>query len=406
MEYGTFEGRIPEGEYGAGEVTIWDAGSFELEKWREGEEVIVTLNGEKHGTNKYALIHTGKDSSENNWLIHLMAPAGRTKKTRTVVGSGRGRQRAVMLATLGTEGQLDPDEDWAFEMKWDGIRALVEVSNGEVRLTSRNGTDLTATYPELRAIGTAVKSDAVLDGEIVALDKRGRPDFGLLQQRMNLTKESEVAAARAKTPVCIMLFDVLELNGEPMVKKTYSTRRAALDKAVKAGKIVQVPPAFEGDETAAMQSSRELGLEGVMAKRTDSLYLPGKRSSSWIKLKHHRSQEVVVAGWRPGSGRRADTIGSLLLAVPHDDGLHYVGRVGTGFGDRELERITSKLASMSRKTNPMLDVPAADAKDAHWVRPSLVGEVEFAEWTATGRLRQPSWRGWRTDKKPADVRVE
>ena len=155
-----------------------------------------------------------------------------------------------------------------------------------------------------------------------------------------------------------------------------------------------------------MRASLELGLEGIVAKKVDSTYLAGKRGSAWVKIKHHRTQEVVVAGWKPGSGRRSGTVGSLLLGVPDGDGLRFVGKVGTGFRDAELDAIAKRLASMERKTSPFDDVPSADARDAHWVRPSLVGEVEFAEWTATGRLRQPSWRGWRTDKKPADVRVE
>jgi len=416
LEYGTFEGDIPEGEYGAGHVEIWDAGTYELEKWREGEEVIATLHGEKHGTHRYALIHTGGfgrgAKAQNNWLIHLMKdeakPEGRVKKPRTVVGSGRGKKasHAAMLATLGAPGSLDKDDDWAFEMKWDGIRAIVDIRDGEATLTSRNGNNLTAAYPELAILGRSVDGDAVLDGEIVALDAKGRPDFGRLQQRMNLSKESDVEAARKKVGVSIVLFDVLEHAGESLVKRSYAERRHVLESAVRESKLVRVPGAFEGDEEAAMRSSLELGLEGIVAKKVDSIYLPGKRASAWVKIKHHRTQEVVVAGWKPGSGRRSGTVGSLLLGVPDGDGLRFVGKVGTGFRDAELDAIAKRLGSLERKTSPFGDVPAADARDAHWVRPSLVGEVEFAEWTATGRLRQPSWRGWRTDKKPADVRVE
>ena len=415
LEYGTFEGEIPEGEYGAGHVEIWDAGTYELEKWREGEEVIATLHGEKHGTHKYALIHTGgfgKGDGKNNWLIHLMKddarPAGRTRKPRTVVGSGRGKKasHAAMLATLGSPGSLSEDDEWVFEMKWDGIRAIVDIRDGEATLTSRNGNNLTAAYPELAVLGRSVDGDAVLDGEIVAFDSTGRPDFGRLQQRMNLSKSADVEAARTKVGVSIVLFDALELNDESLVKRPYTERREALVAAVRESKLVRVPGAFEGDEQAAMRSSLELGLEGVVAKKADSTYLAGKRGSAWVKLKHHRTQEVVVVGWKPGSGRRAGTIGSLLLAIPDDEGLRFVGKVGTGFRDADLDAIGRRLASIERKTSPLDEVPAVDARDAHWVRPSLVGEVEFAEWTATGRLRQPSWRGWRVDKKPDDVRVE
>jgi bifunctional non-homologous end joining protein LigD len=407
LEYGTFEGTIPKDEYGGGVVTIWDAGTYELEKWRDGKEVIATLHGEKHGVNKYALIHTG----DNNWLIHLMKPgsATREKKQRTVVGSGRGKAKATiapMLATLGAPGELSADDDWAFEMKWDGIRAVAAITGGEVTLASRNGNDLTASYPELQGLAAAVDGDAVIDGEIVALDAKGRPSFGRLQQRMNLSKPTEVEAARDKAPVHFMAFDLLQFEGDSLVKKHYDERRALLQQHVRSKGVSQVPPAFDGDEHAAMASSRELGLEGILAKKRDSTYLPGKRSHSWVKLKHHRAQEVVVVGWTGGKGARAGRVGALLLGIPGEEGLDYVGKVGTGFGDRELDAMQARFARLERMTSPLDGVPQADASGAHWIRPSLVGEVEFTEWTATGRLRHPAWRGWRTDKKPADVRRE
>ena len=410
LEYGTFEGTIPKDEYGGGVVTIWDAGTYELEKWRDGKEVIATLHGEKHGTHKYALIHTGGfgrgEKAENNWLIHLMKTDDVPKKARRSIGTPRSKTIAPMLASSGTEGELSADDDWAFEMKWDGIRAIATVTGGEVTLTSRNGNDLTATYPELQSIAAAVDGDAVIDGEIVALDPKGRPNFGRLQERMNLSKAGEVEKARKKTKVFFMAFDLLEFDGESFTKRHYDDRRALLEKHVRTKGEVQVPPAFDGDEEAAMRSSRELGLEGVMAKKRDSTYLPGKRSRSWMKLKHHRSQEVIVGGWREGKGARAGRIGALLLGIPGHDGIEFVGKVGTGFGDKELDAMLARFAKMERATSPLEGVPSVDARGAHWIRPSLVGEVEFAEWTATGRLRQPSWRGWRTDKKPSEVRRE
>ena len=410
LEYGTFEGTIPAGEYGGGVVTIWDAGTYELEKWRDGEEVIATLHGEKNGTHKYALIHTtGFGKGENNWLIHLMKDDAKTpaKKQRKTVGTGRQRAAsalAPMLATLGASGELDPDGGWAYEMKWDGIRAIATIRDGAVALSSRNGIDLTATYPELGVLGAL--DDCTLDGEIVALDAKGRPSFGRLQERMNLSRADDVEKARAKTGVVFMAFDLLESAGRSLLKKPYHERRKQLLATVKPTGVVQVPPAFEGDEVAAMTSSLELGLEGVVAKKVDSTYLPGRRSRAWMKLKHHRSQEVVIGGWRPGKGARANRVGSLLLGIPGKDGLEYVGRVGTGIGDAELDAMLERFSRLERATSPLVGVPREDASDAHWIRPSLVGEVEFAEWTATKRLRQPSWRGWRTDKKPAEVRVE
>ena len=259
--------------------------------------------------------------------------------------------------------------------------------------------------PRSHACGSSESAGSAA-GEIVALDTKGRPSFGRLQERMNLAKPAEVEAARAKAAVHFMAFDLLELGGDSVVKKHYDERRRLLAKHVRSAGEVQVPPAFDGDEDAAMRSSRELGLEGVMAKKVDSTYLPGKRSRSWIKLKHHRSQEVVVGGWTEGKGGRAGRIGALLLGIPGDDGLEYVGKVGTGFGGKELDAMAARFAKLERATSPLEGVPEVEAKAAHWIRASLVGEVEFAEWTATGRLRQPSWRGWRTDKKPADVRRE
>ncbi|MDQ1570324.1 MAG: bifunctional non-ous end joining protein LigD [Actinomycetota bacterium] len=325
-------------------------------------------------------------------------------------------QKAIspMLATLGTVGDVTVDDDdeigagdvtseWAFEMKWDGIRAIATVSGGEVTFTTRNGIDVTPTYPDLAELAERVNGDAVLDGEIVALNQAGRPDFGLLQKRMKLTRKADVDPAARATPVHYMLFDILSAGSESTIGKTYDDRRALLEHLVASKGRIHVPPAFDGDLGAAIASSLQLGLEGVMAKRRDSTYSPGRRSRAWIKIKHHKTQEVVIGGWRPGKGRRAATVGSLLMGVPTDGRLRYVGRVGTGFGERELEELTGRLAKLERKTSPFDDVPRADASDARWITPSLVGEVEFAEWTPTEKLRQPSWRGWRTDKAPSDV---
>jgi bifunctional non-homologous end joining protein LigD len=418
LEYGTFEGTIPKDEYGGGVVTIWDAGTYQLEKWREGKEVIVTLHGEKHGTQKYAIIHTGgRDGrGENNWLIHRMrthaadgdAMAARAPRKAPEEAPTEHDRRAIspMLATLGSETSLDPAVDWAFEMKWDGIRAIAEVDGGMLRLLTRNGNDVTAAYPELAEITDAVAAPAVLDGEIVAMDSRGRPDFGRLQNRMNLTKRADIERAVRDYPVHLLLFDMLEYDGERLLRLTYDERRARLIEVVRPTKRVQVPPAFDGSLDTAVRTSAELGLEGVMAKDRRSSYLVGRRSPSWVKIKHHLMQEVVVAGWKPGQGRRSDTVGSLLLGVPDVDGLRYVGKVGTGFSDKELDSITARLRSMEVAESPLHGIPRPDARNARWVTPELVAEVEFGEWTHTGRLRQPSWRGWRPDKNPDDVSIE
>ncbi len=428
LEYGAFEGDIPHGEYGAGHVDIWDAGDYDVEKWRDGKEVIVTLHGSHggglDGDRRFALIHTGGEGkADQNWLIHLMKPAdandGRATDARAKTAAAEAKRDAAtpaprasastiapMLATLGSPADIFDESEWAFEMKWDGIRAIATVDGSGLHLTSRNGIDQTVSYPELQQLVDLVGDhEAVLDGEVVTLDHRGRPDFGLLQTRMKLTRPHDVEAAAKRAPAHFMLFDLLELDGTTLVKQPYDERRDALQKLVRPPResSIQVPPAFAGDLAHAVASSKELGLEGVMAKKRDGTYTPGRRSRVWIKIKNHRDLEVVIVGWRPGNGRRADTVGSLLLGFPDGDALRYVGRVGTGFSDAELDELMRLLRPRARKTSPVTDVPAVDARDAHWVRPDLVGEVEFAEWTPTRRLRQPSWRGLRPDKAVADI---
>jgi bifunctional non-homologous end joining protein LigD len=440
LDYGSFEGRIPRGEYGAGTVTIWDAGSYVTEKWRD-DEIIVTLSGRAGGglgdRAKIALIRTGAGNDPKNWLMHRMALEGtytadghesparnqddssgavdvptRTESTRRrVSGSsqGSGRLPSPMLATRGTIADLD-DGDWAFEMKWDGIRCLARVEGGEVSLGSRNGLDLTATFPDVAAaLAEAFPEDVVLDAEIVALTG-GRPDFSLLQNRLGVTKEGDVSRVAARIPATAMVFDVVERGGADVSALTYAQRREILDElaSVRSGTTsgkapVQIPPAFDGDVEHAVSTSKRLGLEGVVAKRTDSPYRPGRRSRDWIKLPHERTQEVVIIGWRPGNNALADSLGSVLVAVPGVDGeLAYAGRVGTGFSDSARRRLRGQLDARARKT-PAVEVPRPDANDAEWVRADLVGEVTFADWTAGGRLRHPVWRGLRTDKVPSDV---
>ncbi len=302
-------------------------------------------------------------------------------------------------------------------MKWDGFRVIAQVTgtadDASVRLVSRSGKDMTLTYPELQDLAVRVPAadlPVVVDGEIVALDARGRPSFRRLQQRANLTKAGDVAAARAKVGVELMLFDVLSVGGRSLVRRTYDERREILEDLVDGSGTVHVPPAFDGDLAGAVATSRRLRLEGVVAKRRTSTYTAGRRSRSWIKVKHSHTQEVVVIGWRPGHGDRSHLVGSLLLAVPDDEGLRYVGRVGSGFTEKDRRDLVVRLGRIERVTNPALDVPDADASDARWVTPHLVGEVDYADWTSApegdGKLRHAVWRGWRPDKSPGDVRRE
>jgi bifunctional non-homologous end joining protein LigD len=311
-----------------------------------------------------------------------------------------------MLATAGELPSAADEEAWAFEMKWDGVRAVVYV-DGVVRVLTRNDREVAATYPELGGLADALSGrPLVLDGEIVALDEAGRPSFGQLQARMHVQRPS--TALLAQVPVSLLVFDVLHTGGEPQISRTYDQRRAVLDDLGLVGPSWATPPAFEGDGAAAMAASRAQGLEGVIAKRRTSAYLPGRRSRDWVKVKHILMQEVVVGGWSPGEGRRAGGLGSLLLGVPDDDGrLVYAGHVGTGFSDRVLADLMARLTRLEQLTPPFADeVPRAHARGARWVQPLMVGEVAFSEWTRDGRMRHPTWRGLRPDKEPGEVRRE
>lgn len=309
-----------------------------------------------------------------------------------------------MLASPGELPAAGDESRWSFEMKWDGVRAVVYVEAGVARVLTRNDRDVTATYPELSALGASLGgTDVVLDGEIVALDSAGRPSFGELQQRMHV--KAPGSALRRRVPVTFLAFDVLHTDGRSLLRASYDERRTALSGLGLDGPHWATPPAFEGDGAAALAASQAQGLEGVIAKRRDSAYEPGRRSRAWVKVKHLRMQEVVVGGWRGGEGRRAGGIGSLLLGVPDDEGaLRYAGHVGTGFTARMLDDLAARMKPLARTTSPFADdVPRAHARDAHWVSPRLVGEVIFTEWTRDGRLRHPSWRGLRADKDPAEV---
>ncbi|MEP6852935.1 MAG: non-homologous end-joining DNA ligase [bacterium] len=310
---------------------------------------------------------------------------------------------APMLATPGTLPPAGQDGQWAFEMKWDGVRAVVYLARGKVEIRSRIGRDVTVSYPELRGLADAV-GDAVLDGEIVALDDSGVPSFGVLQQRMHVADAKEARRLAGAVPAVFLAFDVLGVGGETVLQRPWSDRRELLDQIGLSGGAWQTPPVFHGGGAEALAASRAQRLEGVVAKRTAAPYQPGARSRDWVKVKHIRMQEVVVGGWKRGQGRRSGTVGSLLIGVPGSGGLQYAGHVGTGFSDAALGRLSRQLAELAREESPFVTAMArADTRDAHWVEPVLVGEVAFTEWTSDGRLRHPAWRGLRSDKRPGDV---
>ncbi|WP_454560813.1 ATP-dependent DNA ligase [Mycobacterium haemophilum] len=379
LDYATFEGEIPKGEYGAGKVIVWDSGTYDTEKFRDSAEkgeVIVTLHGSRI-TGRYALIQTDGDQ----WLAHRM-------KDQKVFAFD---EIAPMLATHGSVATLKAGQ-WAFEGKWDGYRLLIEADHGTVRLRSRSGRDVTAEYSQLRSLAADLtEHHVVLDGELVALNKSGVPSFNEMQNRNHATR------------IEFWAFDLLYLDGRSLLRARYLDRRKLLETLATASSLI-VPELLPGDGAEALEYSRKHGWEGVVAKRRDSSYQPGRRSASWVKDKHWKTQEVVIGGWRAGEGGRSSGIGALLMGIPAAGGLHFAGRVGTGFTGRDLTNLKKMLAPLRSDRSPFDDsLPARDARGVTFVTPVLVGEVRYSGWTADNRLRQTSWRGLRPDKQPSEV---
>lgn len=314
---------------------------------------------------------------------------------------------AGLRPMLAVSGQLPSDDaGWAYEMKWDGLRALAFAQDGSTRLTSRTARDISHAYPELAGLAAATgASQAVLDGEIVAFGDGGWPDFEALQQRMNIGSVAQARVLASHVPVSYLAFDLLWLNGGSLLDQPYAKRRELLDSLGLQSGNWQVPPSFTGESGADIQAvSRQNHLEGIMAKRVQSRYEPGRRSPAWRKIKNVRRQEVVVGGWKPGEGGRAGWIGSLLVGVYSGGDLIYCGHVGTGFTQQTLRMLGERLAPLRRDTSPFATaVPPEDARPARWVEPVLVAEVTFAEWTRSGHLRAPAYKGLRDDKDPTEV---
>ena len=311
-----------------------------------------------------------------------------------------------MLAATGTPQDISPDHVWRFEGKWDGIRAVATVGPAGLTLHSRAGNDFTRSYPEVAELVDLLDGHtAVLDGEIVVLDDNGVTSFSRLQQRMNLAGARDIARMRREMPVQFWLFEVLWLDGVSLLRKKYDDRRRVLQALPLSGEVCHLPEQLPGSVDDALQGSVDRKWEGIVAKRADSQYLPGRRSRTWFKMKNFRTREVVLVGWRPGAGRRAGGLGSLLVAVPDDSGgLRYAGKVGTGFTDVVLDQLMAAVKPLRRRSSAVADsVPREDSVDAVWIEPTLVGEVRFADWTSERRLRAASWRGLRPDKTVADI---
>jgi bifunctional non-homologous end joining protein LigD len=313
-----------------------------------------------------------------------------------------------MLATLASRPPAGPG--WAWELKWDGIRALALVQGGTVRLWTRNGNEVTSRYPELAPLAAAIGGhDAFLDGEIVTFDAQGRPSFERLQRRMHVQDAHEIRRLELEVPAVLIVFDLLWLDGHLTTSLPYSDRRRLLTGLVHDGETWRVPGHEVGDGETTIAISRQFALEGVVAKRLDSAYEPGRRSSAWVKVKNQLRQEFVVGGWVAGKGARSTTFGALLVGYYDDSGaLRYAGRVGTGFTETALDRIQRALAPIGRATSPFAEPleRRGALHEVHFVEPRLVAEVRFTEWTSVGRIRHPAFLGLRTDKAPEAVTRE
>lgn len=388
LEYLEFEGEIPEGEYGAGTMAVWDSGTYEPEKVRD-DEVIAVFHGDRV-EGRYALFRTRGD----DWMIHRMdPPAPGVEPMPERIEPMRART-----------GKLPPDdESWGYEVKWDGVRAVAYVDRGHLELIGRNGTDFTRRYPELRGLGGALGAvRAILDGEVVAFDDEGRPSFERLQTRMHVADERAAKRRAREVPAVYVAFDLLWLDGHRTTGLPYRERRRLLGELGLEGPNWRVPAHHEGDGEALLAATAEQGLEGIVAKRLDSVYEPGRRSGAWLKVKNVGRQEVVVGGWSPGEGGRAGSLGALCVGVHDDEGaLRYVGKVGTGFDAGWLDRLQRELEPLRRETSPFEG--RQPPRGTVFVEPRLVAEVEFREWTRSGTLRAPSFKGLRDDKDPREV---
>ena len=389
LDYATFSGEIPKGNYGAGTVEIWDSGTYELVEEKRDGGLTVRLHGSRlEGT--WTLVPAHLDGNEKNWLLIR-------KRDDASAAVEPARTYAPMLATPADE--LPAGGDWVYEVKWDGYRALGYVRAGDARLVSRNGNDLTARFPAVaKALAKAARSpECVVDGEVCALDEHGRPSFSAMQQ------------GKQGTPLVYEVFDVLEIDGRPVVDLPLVERRERLEALLDAGvRNVQVSGLFDDGE-ALLTAATAQGLEGVMAKRPASRYLEGRRTRDWLKVKTHGRQEFVICGWTKGQGKRAGRFGALVLGTYRGKDLHWVGNCGTGFTERTIDELLARLEPLVRDSTPLAAVPKMPKVrkgDVTWVEPELVCEVKFAEWTHDGHLRAPVFEGLRDDKPAREVRRE
>jgi len=420
IEYGEFSGTIPKGNYGAGEVRIFDSGTYELLEQEPGKLTFRLhgnrLDGEWHmilpDNNKRGAGSAGPQTKggagsvgtqdgvdKKEWLVFFRKSFAPPRDEPP--------ELSPMMATL--ERKAFDDDRWLFEPKWDGVRALA-VCEQETMLVSRTRKNMTATYPELHRLHEQlVALDAIVDGEVVTFDK-GRPSFEKLQSRINLQGVDAIERAMKSIPVSFIAFDLLYLDGRSLVREPVERRREMLEDLVVPNNRVQVSQAVVGEGLALSEAARGQNLEGIVAKRLGSPYRVGKRTREWLKVKITYDADVVIGGWSPGEGNRTTSFGALLAGVFDDEGLRFIGAVGTGFTDRVLKDVMAKLRAHESETCPFVEDPTGlppsrfgkALRNARWCEPVLVAIVEFRELTAGLRLRAPSFKGLRDDKTPGE----
>ena len=396
LSYLDFEGEIPPGSYGAGTMRVWDRGTYDCLKW-EPRKVEVALHGERLDA-RYALFAIGAGEDPRDWMIHRMDPPAEPDLEPMPV------RIAPMLARAGALPR--DDGAWAYEIKWDGVRAIAYSQPGSLRFESRNQREITASYPELARLGRALGSHAaVLDGEIVAFDADGRPSFAALAARIHVSSPARARRLAQSVPVTYVIFDLLWLDGHSLLERAYSERRRALAELALRGERWQTPDHIVGHGRETLEATAAARLEGVIAKRLDSRYEPGRRSGAWIKRKHMGRERLAIGGWTPGAGRRRARIGALLLGAADGTGaLRYAGRVGSGLSEAESERLASALAPLERTRSPFSPDGPQPPRGALFCEPRLRAEIEFREWTANGLLRQPTYIGLVANGAPAAAR--
>ena len=389
LDYLTFSGTIPAGEYGGGEVRLFDLGTYEPLEVRDGKWTVRLHGSRYHGAEYHFFRTKGRD-----WMCVLAGKASLPQPAPPPTFE-------PMMAALET-APFDA-EGWLFEVKWDGHRCLANLAQ-RTRLTSRTGRDATGQFPELAEMHRQlVARNAVVDGEVVALDAQGRPSFARMQDRFHRSAE-ELARNAGRVPIEFIAFDLLWLDGVPLLDRPLSERRARLAEVFVETRRMRLSQVVEEAGVAFFGEIEKLGLEGVVGKRMASPYRPGHRSPDWRKVKAVRMQDCVIVGWTPGKGKRSATLGALLLAVWDGGRPRYAGNVGTGFGQAFLTELLAELRERETTERPV--DPDPRVRGARWVRPELVCEVEHQGWTKEGRLRFASFKGIRTDKLPQDCRPE